>query len=144
MPARLDAARGLVVSGHILTMDPERPRAEAFAVRGGRIAYVGDRAVAREAAGGGAKEVGFGEGAVLPGLIDSHNHMLWTGVQREQADLGGCRSIADVLDVLRRYAQAHPEREWIVSGSGWHVEALVDKRYPTAQELDAVSSQRPV
>jgi predicted amidohydrolase YtcJ len=145
MPAGPDTAGGaLVVSGNIRTMDPERPRAEAFAVRGGRIAYVGDRALAREAAGAGAKEVGYGEGAVLPGIIDSHNHMLWTGVQRELADLSGCRSIADILEVLRRYAQAHPEREWIVSGSGWHVETLAEKRYPTAKELDTVSATRPV
>jgi predicted amidohydrolase YtcJ len=140
-PGQQDA---LVVSGNILTMDPERPRAEAFAVRSGRIVCVGDRALAKEAAGGGAKEVGFGAGAVLPGLIDSHNHMLWTGVQRTQADLSACRSIEAVLAALRGYAESHPEREWIVSGSGWHVEALAEKRYPTRQELDTVSRERPI
>jgi len=133
-----------VVSGNILTQDPERPRAEAFAVRGGRIVYVGDRAIAREAAGAGAEELSFGAGAVLPGLIDSHNHMLWTGIQRTQADLASCRSIEAALASLRRYAEAHPEREWIVSGSGWHVEAFAEKRYPTRQELDTVSRERPI
>jgi predicted amidohydrolase YtcJ len=138
------ASEPLVVSGNIVTMDPERPRAEAFAVRGGRIAYVGERALAREAAGAGAREMHHEGGAVLPGLIDSHNHMLWTGVQRTQADLSGCRSIAELLDALRRYAHAHPAREWIVSGAGWHVEALAERRYPTRQELDTVSSDRPI
>jgi predicted amidohydrolase YtcJ len=142
------ASRGpleaLVVSGNIVTMDPERPRAQAFAVRNGRIAYVGERAVAREAAGAGAREVHHERGAVLPGLIDSHNHMLWTGIQGTQADLAGCRSIAEVLDALRRYAERNPAREWIVSGSGWHVEALAERRYPTRQELDTVSTDRPI
>ena len=134
-------AEALVVSGNIVTMDPERPRVQAFAVRGGRIAYVGERAIAREVAGAGAREVHHEGGAILPGLIDSHNHMLWTGVQRTQADLSGCRSIGEVLDALRSYGQRHPTKEWIVAGPGWHVEALAEKRYPTRQELDEVSSQ---
>jgi predicted amidohydrolase YtcJ len=139
-----ELSEALVVSGRIVTMDPERPRAEAFAVRGGRIVYVGERALAREAAGAGAREVHYEGGAVVPGLIDSHNHMLWTGVQRTQADLAGCRSIAEVLDALRRYAEANPAREWIVSGSGWHVEALAERRYPTRQDLDTASRERPI
>jgi predicted amidohydrolase YtcJ len=136
--------RAQVVSGNILTLDPERPRAEAFAVRGGRVLYVGDRALAREAAGSGAQEIHYGAGAVLPGLIDSHNHMLWTGIQRTQASLASCRSIEEGLASLRQYAGANPEREWIVSGSGWHVEAFAEKRYPTRQELDTVSRDRPI
>ena len=137
--------RATVVSGNIVTMDPARPRAEAFAVRSGTVIYVGNRADALNIAGGaGAQETHFGRGAVLPGFIDSHNHMLWTGVQRAQANLAGCRSIAEALEALRRYAAAHPDREWIVSGSGWHVEALAEKRYPTRQELDSVSGNRPV
>jgi predicted amidohydrolase YtcJ len=139
-----ELSEALVVSGRIVTMDPERPHAEAFAVRGGRIVCVGERALAREAAGAGAREVHYDGGTVVPGLIDSHNHMLWTGVQRTQADLSGCRSIAEVLDALRRYAQANPAREWIVSGSGWHVEALAERRYPTRQDLDTVSRDRPI
>lgn len=138
------ASEGLVVSGNILTMDPERPRAAAFSVRGGRIVYVGERALAKEAAGSRAREIHYGRGAVLPGIIDSHNHMLWTGVQRAQADLSSCKSIEALLASLRRYAEAHPDSEWIVSGSGWHVEALAERRYPTRQELDTVSKDRPI
>jgi len=133
-----------LVSGCILTMDPLRPQAEAFVTLGDRVAFVGTREQALRVAGSGVREIRFGEGAVLPGLIDSHNHMLWTGVQRTQANLAGCKSIKDLLAALRKYAAAHPEREWIVSGAGWHVETLAEKRYPTRHELDAVSGNRPV
>lgn len=134
-----------VVSGSIITMDPARPRAEAFAVQRDRIIYVGNRAQALKIAGGtGVPETRVDRGVVLPGFIDSHNHMLWTGIQRVQANLAGCRSIDDLLAALRQYAEAHPEKEWIVSGAGWHVEALAEKRYPTRQELDAISRNRPV
>ena len=84
-------------------MDPERPLAEAFSVRDGRIVYVGERPVAKEIAGSGAREIHYGRGAVLPGLIDSHNHMLWTGIQRAQADISGAKSIEALLASLRRY-----------------------------------------
>ena len=134
-----------LVSGNILTMDPERPRAEAFAVRDGRILAVGERPQVLATIGNeNAEEIRYERGAVIPGLIDSHNHMLWTGIQRTQANLAGCKSIADVLAEVGRYANAHPEKEWIVSGAGWHVEALSERRYPTRQELDAVSATRPI
>lgn len=126
-------------------MDPAQPRAEAFAALNGRIVHVGTRADALASVGGHrVDEIRIERGAVLPGFIDSHNHMLWTGIQGKQANLRECRSIGDVLSTLERYAEAHPEKEWIVSGAGWHVEALAEKRYPTRQELDAVCGQRPV
>jgi len=134
-----------VVSGNILTMDPERPRAEAFAVRDGRILAVGERRqMLATFASENVEEIHYERGAVIPGLIDSHNHMLWTGIQRTQANLAGCKSIADVLAEVERYANAHREKEWVVSGAGWHVEALAERRYPTRKELDAVSPTRPI
>ncbi len=135
---------GCIVSGNVITMDPAMPRAEAFGTRAGRIVCVGDRDSVREALGPQAEEYRAERGAIVPGLIDSHNHMLWTGIQRMQADIAGCGSIAELLQSLRRFAETHPDREWIVSGSGWHVERLAEKRYPTRQELDSVSSTRPI
>lgn len=140
----LATAPACVVSGNVITMDPAVPRAEAFGVRAGRIVCVGDREDVKRALGSGAEEIRFEQGAVIPGIIDSHNHMLWTGIQRVQADIAGCGSIAEVLRSLRRYADEHPDKEWIVSGSGWHVERLAEKRYPTRQELDTVSTTRPI
>ena len=134
----------LLVSGNVITMDPAMPRAEAFGVRAGRIVSVGSREEVRGALGPGVEEHRAERGAIVPGLIDSHNHMLWTGIQRMQADIAGCGSIAELLQALRRYAETHPHREWIVCGSGWHVERLAEKRYPTRQELDSVSSTRPI
>jgi hypothetical protein len=137
-------ARALVVSGNVITMDPAMPRAEAFGVRAGRIVCVGDRGDVKRALGPGVEELRYEQGAVIPGIIDSHNHMLWTGIQRMQADIAGCGSIAELLQSLRRYADEHPDKEWVVSGSGWHVERLAEKRYPTRRELDTVSETRPI
>jgi hypothetical protein len=134
----------VVVRGSIITMDPERPRADAMAIADGRILAVGSLAEARDAAGSGAREIGFTAGAVMPGLIDTHNHMYWTGIQSRIVDLSRAASIADVQARIRDYAARHPDAPWIVSGEGWHVVNLKEQRYPTRQELDAACSDRPV
>ncbi|MDQ1129299.1 amidohydrolase [Microbacterium sp. SORGH_AS_0888] len=64
----------------VLTMDPERPRAEAFAVRDDRILAVGTRAEVTAAAGRGAAVTTL-DGVVLPGLIDAHLHMQRGGLK---------------------------------------------------------------
>lgn len=134
----------LLVTGDIVTMDPARPRAQALAVRGGRIVSVGTRDEARAALGPAPREVHYSEGTVVPGLIDTHNHMQWTAIQTKLVDLAPARSIADVQEAVRAYAQRNPHKPWIMSGSGWHVVSLREGRYPTRQELDAACADRPV
>jgi hypothetical protein len=134
-----------LVLGDIVTMDPGCPRAQALAVAGGRIVAVGTAEQARAALGAEPTRVlRHGRGTVVPGLIDTHNHMHWTAVQARLVDLAPARSIADVQDAVRDHARRHPERAWISSGSGWHVASLAEGRYPTRQELDAVCPDRPV
>ncbi|MBL8360732.1 MAG: amidohydrolase [Rubrivivax sp.] len=133
-----------IVRGALVTMDPARPRAEAMLVRDGRIAAVGTLAQVRAAAAAGAHEIAYPRGAVVPGLIDTHNHMHWTGLQSRLVDLSGARSIADIQAAIRDWAASHPQASWITSGSGWHVAVLAEQRYPTRQELDAACPDRPV
>jgi predicted amidohydrolase YtcJ len=133
-----------IVRGNIVTMDAARPRAEAMAVRSGRIVAVGALADARAAAGAGAREISFDDGAVVPGLIDTHNHMHWTGIQSRLVNLAPARSIADIQAAVRDWSTRNPQAPWVTSGSGWHVASLAEQRYPTRQELDAVCPDRPV
>ena len=133
-----------LVRGDIVTMDPQRPRAEAMAIRGGRIVAVGSVGEARAAAGPAAREIGFDRGAVVPGLIDTHNHMFWTGMQQRLADITGCKSIAEIVAEVRAYAARNPKVEWIVCGAGWHVANLAEGRHPTRLELDSACADRPV
>lgn len=133
-----------LVRGDIVTMDPQRPRAEAMAIRAGRIVAVGSLAEARAAAGPAAREIGYDRGAVVPGLIDTHNHMFWTGLAQRLVDLTRCKSIADILAEVRDYAVRNPEAPWIVSGAGWHVANLAEGRHPTREEIDSVCADRPV
>ena len=80
---------------------------------------------------------------VLPGLIDAHGHVTALGTAAMTLQLTGSSSLADVQQRLRAYAPAHPDKRWII-GFGWNQELWPDKRFPTAADLDAVVSDRPV
>lgn len=137
MPATL-------IRSNIVTMDPKYPRAEAMLIDGGRIIAIGESRRVADIAPAGTRHLDFRGETIVPGFIDTHNHMLWTGMQRRIVDLSGCRSIADILDRVRNFARANHQAEWITSGEGWHVASLRERRYPTARELDEVCGERPV
>lgn len=133
-----------VVTGTIITMDPARPSAQAMAISNGRIVKIGTRADCKAAVDPQHTEFNYRGGAVIPGLIDSHNHMLATGLQQQLADLSRCRSVGDIQRALCEYAANHPHVPWIVCGQGWHVEHLRENRYPSRAELDQACPDRPV
>ncbi len=80
---------------------------------------------------------------LLPGFIDSHGHVMELGVDALHLDLVGTHSLAELQQRLRDYAAAHPDAKWI-EGAGWNQELWPDRKYPTAADLDAVVSDRPV
>ncbi len=80
---------------------------------------------------------------LIPGLIDSHGHVMGLGFAALTLDLSETRSLAEALAKIAAYAQAHPDRPWIL-GRGWNQELWPEKRFPTAAELDAVVPDRPV
>ncbi|MDE2435462.1 MAG: amidohydrolase [Sphingomonadales bacterium] len=85
-----------------------------------------------------------GKGKVLmPGLIDAHAHVMLIGFAALTLDLSETRSLAEAQARIAAYAAAHPDRPWIL-GRGWNQEQWKLGRMPTAAELDAVVSDRPV
>ena len=80
---------------------------------------------------------------VMPGLIDSHAHVLQTGFAAMTLDLSDTRSLADALTRIAAYAKAHPDRPWIL-GRGWNQELWAEQRYPTAADLDTIVPGQPV
>jgi predicted amidohydrolase YtcJ len=133
----------LIVNGDVITMDPGRPRVESVAIVDGRVVVTGSRADALAACPPGTPELTL-PGTVVPGLIDSHVHMLWGGRGTEELEVGDCRSVAEVLERLRDFAAANPGREWLAGRAGIDPEFLAEGRFPTAAELDQAAGERPV
>ena len=90
----------------------------------------------------GARIDGGGR-TLLPGLIDAHGHFMGLGFAALQLDLTGAASLAELQQRLKDYAAADPNARWIV-GRGWNQESWPITTFPTATDLDAVVSDRPV
>jgi len=137
--------------GDIITVDPAMPRATALLALGERIMAVGDDATVRGAFAalrdlpvvGETTAIDLRGRAVVPGLIDSHLHLLWYGFFLQQVDLNGITSIASLkAKIADAAAQAAPG-DWI-QGGGWQQDAFVERRMPDRHDLDAVAPDNPV
>ncbi len=133
----------LVLSGgHVHTVDPTRPRAEAVAVRGERIVAVGSAADIAGLIGPRTRVVDLAGGLLVPGFQDAHIHPIFAGVDRLQCDVREGRGRAAVLALIRQFVADHPDDEWIV-GSGWYM-ADFENGTPRREDLDAIVADRPV
>ena len=141
-PFVTDAA--LIVRGTILTMEPRRPVAKAFAVGGGRILEIGTEEQADRWRGKRTKVWTLRDRqVVVPGFIDSHAHLATDAWRRTWVQLEGCGSLEETLDRLRARIPEARQGEWIV-GRGWDESAWPVKRYLNRHDLDYVSVSHPV
>lgn len=126
-------------------MDGERRVVSAIAIADERIVALGDDEVARSA-GSRARIIELAGRTVIPGFVDTHAHMDREGMRRAYPSLRGCRSVSDVLDVVRREAATRRPGEWVVLGPlgepPFHMEqaeTLAEGRLPDRRELDAAA-----
>jgi hypothetical protein len=137
-----EAADLLLINGIVHTLDQTNPRAEAVAIRGGRIVFVGASADAAYR-GSGTAVIDLGGKTVVPGFSDSHAHLSGIGARETQLNIEGAGGVAELLERVRVQAQKSEPGEWIV-GRGW-IEARWDPPvFPTRWDLDKVSPQHPV
>ncbi len=116
----------------------------AVAIRNGKIVAVGqEQAVRRQLGKVGVAVRRFNGAVILPGLADCHAHLQTLGELLEQVDLRDCRSEAEAVQKVRRYAAKHPELPWII-GYGWDQSLWPDRRFPTADALSEAIPDRPV
>ncbi|SRR5581483_4498714 len=80
---------------------------------------------------------------VLPGLIDAHAHLYGLGLKLDIADLTGTTSMDEVVARVKQRAEQTPPGDW-VQGRGWDQNHWPEKQFPTAAQIDAVISDRPV
>ena len=110
-------------------LDGWRPDAEAVAIAGGRIAFVGRRADAERYQGHRTRVIDLDGATVVPGLIDSHVHLANLGASLERVNLVGVETEADAVERVVERAATVPKGEWIV-GWGWD-EGAWTNRLPT-------------
>ncbi len=127
-------------NGAVYTVDGARSWAQAVAVSGGRIVFVGTSAGAAPWIGPRTKVVDLAGKMLLPGFHDSHVHPR-DGVGLFECDVTGLTSLDAVLEAIRVYARAHPDAAW-VRGAGWDLTIFPDGNSSKAL-LDRVVPDRP-
>lgn len=130
------------VNGYTLDSHGKLQHFQALLVNQGKVVATGSHAELATRAHGAKVVDGHGQ-TLLPGLIDAHGHVLELGYARNSVDLASTRSMDEALAKVKAYAAAHPDAKWI-TGGGWNQEIWKLGRFPTAKELDAVVSDRPV
>lgn len=118
-------------------------RAQAIAVRAGKILAVGTDSDMLKLKGPETKVVDLGGHFVMPGFNDAHLHLTEAGLKKLTVDLTGTRSLQEFQQRIRDYLQKAKPREWVI-GSGWDETLWPDKKLPTRTDIDAVTTEYPV
>ena len=118
------------LSGAIYTVDPQRPWAEAVAVRGGRIAAVGSDSEVRPYVGDDTRVVDLEGRMLLPGFHDAHIHPVYAGLDALECWLGGLSSVEAVLAKLSACAASGPGGEiaWSAADGASHSSLTATQR----------------
>lgn len=131
----------VILNARVLTMDPDHPRAEAVAFKGGRILAVGPVDAVREKAGPDAQVIDAGGRSLLPGFVESHLHLVLGGAELSQLQLGGIQGHGALSAAFADYAAKNPQAPILLAqGAGYD---MLDHPV-TRQDLDAVIADRPI
>lgn len=138
-------AEQVFVNADVVTMDPEGPSAQAFAVFGDRFCAVGSEEEVRPWVGRETRVVDLRERTVLPGFIESHSHPSLYAMTLLQAD---CRTppngtVGEVKARLKVMAGALGPGGW-VRGWGYDDTLIAEKRHLARADLDEAAPANPV
>jgi len=147
LAAPRDPADILFLHGNVIPMTAPAARAQALAAKNGKIVALGTDAEIGKLKGKDTKIVDLAGRTLLPGFIDAHGHLTMVAQRSDMAQLdpppvGPVTDIAGLQAAMRGFAKAHPDG-WLI-GSGYDDAQMVEKRHPTRQELDAISTDRPI
>ena len=130
-------------NGNIYTVNEKQAHAEAVAIKGDRIVFVGSSSAAQAYVGKGTRVVDLHGRTVVPGLTDAHHHLSGVGFREMTLNLEGVTSLSDFLaKVKARVAQAKPG-EW-VTGRGWIETFWTPQAFPTRVDLNRIAPDNPV
>ena len=133
----------LIYNTKVYTANDNNPEVQAVAVKNKNIIFVGSNEEAQAYKCGGAFLLDLQDSFVYPGFIDSHVHVKGIGYRELNLNLQGIDSLKEMLTVVEIYSNSKNPGDWIV-GRGWIEKNWPEARFPTIEELDRFSKDRPV
>jgi predicted amidohydrolase YtcJ len=142
-PVQSETADVVFKNGNIYTVNDRQPRAEAIAVKGDRIIFVGSNLSAQRFVGTATRVVDLQGKTVLPGFTDSHQHLSGVGMREMTLNLEGIESLDAFLAAVKARVDRAKPGEW-VTGRGWIETFWKPPVFPTRSDLDNIAPDNPV
>ena len=135
----------ILYNGRLHTVDRDKPRVSAVAIKDGRFVVVGSDAQAMALRGAATQAIDLKGRTVIPGLNDSHLHLIRGGLNYNlELRWEGVPSLADALAMLKDQAERTPTPQWVRVVGGWNEFQFAEKRMPTIEELNKAAPDTPV
>jgi len=134
----------IIINAKVTTLDRANPVAEAVAIRDGKFLAVGSEQEVREAAPEATVIDAKGH-RLIPGLIDSHMHIIRGGLNfNMELRWDGVTSLSEAMAMLKAQVDRTPAPQWVRVVGGFTEHQFAEKRLPTIAELNAVAPDTPV
>jgi predicted amidohydrolase YtcJ len=134
----------IIINAKVTTLDRANPVAEAVAIRDGKFLAVGSEQEVRAAAPEATVIDARGH-RLIPGLIDSHMHIIRGGLNfNMELRWDGVTSLSEAMAMLKAQVARTPAPQWVRVVGGFTEHQFAEKRLPTIAELNAVAPDTPV
>src|ERR1043166_5786198 len=130
-------------NGNIYTVNEKQPAAEAVAVKGDRIVFVGSNRDVQKYVGKNTRVVDLHGETMVPGMTDAHHHLEGVGFREMTLNLEGITNLPDFLAKVKDKVDQTKPGEW-VTGRGWIETFWTPPVFPTRWDLDKISPNNPV
>src|SRR5882724_6255741 len=141
--AKVQPADLIFKNGNIYTANDARPKAEAVAITGDRIVFVGSNRQAQEYVGRNTRVIDLNGKTMVPGMTDAHHHLIGVGFREITLNLEGVTSLEDFLAKVKQRVDQKKPGEW-VTGRGWIETFWKPPVFPTRWDLDKIAPNNPV
>lgn len=135
----------ILYNGSIYTMDENTPKVEAIAFDNKKVEKIGSSEDILKLKTEDTRVIDLEGKTVIPGLNDSHMHLVKYAIFKNSAFLGECENIEEYKNVLKDFIKENDihEGDWVIA-RGWNQDYFDIKEFPEKKDLDEVSTKHPI
>lgn len=135
----------ILYNGKITTLDDQQPEVSALAIKDGLVSAIGSDDEIKKLAGSGTQTIDLKQRRLIPGLNDSHLHLIRGGLNYNmELRWDGVPSLAYALEMLKKQVLITPPPQWVRVVGGWSEFQFIEKRMPTLKEINEIAPETPV
>jgi predicted amidohydrolase YtcJ len=135
----------ILFNGKITTLDPLQPEVSAIGIKDGMVSAIGPDSEMKKLAGKETLLIDLKQRRVIPGLNDSHLHLIRGGLNYNmELRWDGVPSLAYAMKMLKEQVSRTPPPQWVRVIGGWSEFQFAEKRMPTLKEINAIAPDTPV